>query len=475
VIDDTRASRGSLVIALLALALAGFASCRAREGTTDGHIDAATWSVAVARLDRLPALPAPWPGLPFWIGGWVGPPARALDVPTWRTFREAGFDISIGPLEDRYRRADNQAILAALDPLDSVFTFVRDDSLHPDETTRPGWEDRVRAIVAAYRGSRSLAGYFVADEPRSSARAGWAPAARLLGQLDPDHPAFVNFVGVLPTEALDAAAQARWRADLTASLVEGDLPFFSVDAYPFPTAGGERAHFLVTLREAARVSHETSRPFAAVLQFTGHGELKAASEAEASYQAMEALAHGASGVVWFTYWTPNPDEEPWRWHDGAIAYDGTPTGRYPILQRLNRSVRSLAALRGDRPFLVSHLGSGLPAGLVPDSPSRVPLLDSLSGPSASVGFSGESPGGERRYVLVHRDRNAGGDYRLRFDSTVDSARVLGVSSGTPAAVVGVGPGPGLAFRLEPGGAAVLSAWRSSDGSNRRSSSRSDTR
>jgi len=242
-------------------------------------------------------------------------------------------------------------------------------------------------------------------------------------------------------------------------------------------AGGERAHFLITLREAARVSHETSRPFAAVLQFTGHGELKAASEAEASYQAMEALAHGASGVVWFTYWTPNPDEEPWRWHGGAISYDGMRTDRYPLVQQLNRSLRRLAALRGDRPFLVAHLGGGLPAGLVPGSPSRVPLLDSLTGPSASVGFTGESPGGERRYVLVHRDRNVSGDYRLRFDAAVDSARVLGLSSGTlPAGLVaGTGPGPALAFRLEPGGAAVLSAWRSSAGSSRHNSSRSGTR
>ena len=474
--DARTTTRGSLAIALLAVSLAAFASCRARERTIDGTPDAGEWSIAVERLDRLPALPSPVAGLPFWIGGWVGPPVGALDAGTWRTAREAGFDVSMGPLEDRYRRADNVARLAALDGQDGSFVFVRDDSLHPDETTRAGWEERVRAIVRAYSGSRSLAGYFVADEPSPKIRSGWAPAARLLRELDPAHPAYVNFLGLLPGQPLDPAAHARWRADVASGIVEGDLPFFTVDAYPFPVQGGEQPHFLSTLREAALVSHEIARPFGAVLQFTGHHQMRAVSEGEARYEAMQALAHGACCVIWFTYWTPNPDEEPWRWYGGAIEYDGARSDRYALVRGLNRSLRRLAALRGDRATLVAHLGAGLPEGLVADPLSRVPLLDSLAGPAASVGFGGESSAGERRYVIVHRGTTEPGDYRLRFSAVVDSARVLGVSSADAGPTAATpGPGPALALRLEPGGAAVIATWRSPAGSNRSTPSRSDSR
>jgi hypothetical protein len=465
---------GSFALAVLAVALAAFASCRAREGTFDGGFDPDDWAAAVSRLDRLPQLPSPVAGLPFWIGGWVGPPVDAVDPATWRTFREAGLDISMGPLEDRFSRPANLARLAAVDSLEaSLFTFVRDDSVHPDETTRPGWEQRVEAIVGAYRGHRSLAGYFLADEPSPADRGLWSPAARLLRRLDPAHPAYVNFVGLLPREATDRAAREHWRDQIAASVRDGDLPLFTFDAYPFLENGTERATYLATLREAARVSHETQRPFGAVLQFTGHGDLRAVTAEEASYQAMEALAHGASCVIWFTYWTPNPDDGPWRWHDGAITYDGTRTLRHDLLSEVNGRVRGLAGHRGAGPMLVVHVGGGLPAGLEDDPLTVVPDVDSLSGAPLSIGFGGTGVSGTRTYFVVNRDTRVQRSIRLRMSSAVDSLRFVANLPGGDAPFlehVERGPGPAVTLTLEPGAGAVVTAWR-----RPRSSSRSDTR
>jgi hypothetical protein len=453
---------GGRAAAVLFIALAAFASCEAREGTLGGSRGGdESWAAARARLAVLPDLPAPLPGRPFWIGGWVGPPVAARDAETWRTFAEAGIDVSMGPLEDRYVRADNVARLAALDARpESLWTFVRDDSLHPDEAIRPGWERRIEAIVAAYGGARSLAGYFLADEPAPAERGRWTPAARLLRRLDPAHPAYVNFVGILPRDFASEGARARWREEMKAAVIEGELPLFTVDAYPFGRDGGESGHFLATLREAAHVSHATARPFGAVLQFTGHGPLRAATPAEASYQAMEALAHGAACVIWFTYWTPDPSEEPWRWHDGAVAYDGSRTARHGVLAAVDAGLRMLARARGARPMLVAHLGGDLPAGVVRDDPSVVPGVDSLGGGPASLGFSAADAGGARRYVLVHRGRNAPATYRVRFTGAVDSARVLArwPAEGDQAATAAPGPAPQLEVRLAPGGAAVIATW-----------------
>jgi len=364
------------------------------------------------------ATPAPIGTNGFWIAGWVGPPPALRDAAAWRAHAAAGLDVSMGPLEDRYRRADNLARLAFLDSLraadgDSTvpFVFVRDDSLHPDEATRPGWERRVEAIVRAYAGSRSLAGYFLADEPRLADSAGWAPTARLLRRLDPAHPAYVNFLPIRQEDAARPEARAGWSNAIARTLATGRLGLFTFDAYPFPVGGGERPHFLATLRAAADLSRSGAIPFGVVLQWTGHGQLRSATRAEALYQATQALVHGAAGITWFTWWTPNPAEEPWRWRDGAIAYDGTRTARADTLAAVNRRVRAIAAARGPGPMRAVHVGGGLPHGLDPSFevgsrlPPEAPVTRVIGGP-ATLGWtlSTHSASAPTKCVLANRDR-----------------------------------------------------------------------
>jgi len=457
------------VVVIAAVAIALFAATRARKGAR--RIAAAPGVVDVeADLATLPALPSPLGDRAFWIGGWVGPAAGDCDPVTWRTHAAAGLDVSMGPLEDRFRRADNVARLALLDSLRDAdvrgheasgvpFVFVRDDSLHPDETTRPGWEMRVRAVVRACGGSRSLAGYFLADEPRPADLASWAPAARLLRRLDPAHPAYVNFLPIPARDAADATARARWRADVTRAVTAGELALFTFDAYPFG-AGDEQPHFLATLREAARVSHATARPFGVVLQWTGHAALRAVTAEEALYEATQALAHGASGITWFTYRTPNPDEEPWRWHGGAIAYDGTRTARFDTLAAINRRVRALAGARGARPMRAVHFGGGLPAGCVDleDMRAMAAMVEisgvaSVTGGPGTIGFTAPAVDGEVRYVLANRDRTRARTFTVTFAP----------------------PAPPRDFTLAPGDAVVFTARTAPPAPDPRTPSRSDRR
>ncbi|MEO6463673.1 MAG: hypothetical protein ABIP29_11415 [Candidatus Eisenbacteria bacterium] len=377
-------TRGALALAVFAAGLATFASCRAREGVRAEHDPVASgWSAEVARLDSLPALPSALPGREFWIGAWVGPPPAANDAATWRRYAAAGLDVTMVPLEDRYRRADNLARLAVLDLLraagtDSILAIVRDDALHPDETTRPGWEARLDSVVAAYAGFHSLAGLMLADEPVPAALAQWAPLARRIAHLDPVHPAYVNFAGLSYAASVDAAARQRWQDDLVHAVEEADLRFFTVDSYPFRPEG-ETANYLASLRETARASHATARPFGFCLQWTGHGPLHPPTAAEASYAAMQALGHGATSLVWFTYWTPNPREEPSFWHGGAVEYDARSSARHDTLAALDRVVRRVAAWRGPRPMLVVHAGGGLPQGLRDDVGRVVPGVRTIEG------------------------------------------------------------------------------------------------
>jgi hypothetical protein len=460
-----------MVIATLAAALAVFATFRARE-TSRGEAapapDAAgvSWALEQARLDSLPPLPAALPRRPFWIGAWVGPPAAANDAATWRRYAAAGLDVALAPLEDRYRRVDNAARLALLDTLrvdgaggfDSLFAFVRDDSLHPDETTRPGWEERARAVVAAHAGSRALAGLLVADEPPPGTLATWAPLARHLGRLDPARPPYVNFAGLSYADAADGGGRARWREDLVRAVREAELAHFTVDVYPFRPEG-ETSNFLVTLRETARASHATRRPFGFVLQWTGHGPLKVPTAEEASYLALEALGHGATAVVWFTYWTPDPREEPWRWKGGAIEYDGRVSARFDTLAALNRKVRRVAAWRGPRPMLVVHAGGGLPRGFVEPHGRAAPDVGITAPGPVSLAFGGREPGGTRRYLLIDRSRATGNRARLEFAPSVGALEVSRFGEDARTERIERAPGRplGLDLDLEPGGAVGIVA------------------
>ena len=444
-----RTPRGAIVLAVLAAALAVFAACRAREETGD-------------RFSARAALP-PIAEAPFWIGVWVGPPALDRDPVTWRRLVNAGIDVSMGPLEDRYHRVDNLARLAFLDTTRSLSgpvmrTFVRDDSLHPDETRRAGWRERVAAIVRAYGGARSLGGYFLADEPRPDDVATWAPLARELRRLDPAHPAFVNFAGVPPGDASNRAARARWRQAVERAVREGELASFTVDAYPFGVDGRERPHFLATLQDAAAVSRDTGRPFGVVLQWTGHGDLKAATTGEARYQAMQALVHGASCVIWFTYWTPNPNEDPWYWHDGAVAYDGTPTARLDTLAEINGSVHFTAGMRGSFGFSryeTMHFGGELPVGFLDELPRKLPRVAAVDGGPCTIGLdaaSAESTG--VLYLIANRDWDKVRTFTVQFDSTVTQ---IGSTSELESTSGRTATGLWWTGALKPGGAAVISA------------------
>ena len=195
------------------------------------------------------------------------------------------------------------------------------------------------------------------------------------------------------------------------------------------------------------------------------------------YQAMEALAHGASNVTWFTYWTPNPSTVPGGWQGGAITYTGERTDRLPLVAAVNADLRAVATERGPGPMLALHLGADLPTGIAPGSPAMIPHVRGSEGRALSVGFGAEDARGERRYVLVNRDRSNPDACSLQFDGSVDSARVLARSSPPGSAVFAAvhGPGPAVQVTLEPGGGAVIATWRSPGGTSPRTPSRSDTR
>ena len=397
----------------------------------------------------------------FYIGAWCGPPARSIDAGSFERFHGAGLDLSVIPLEDHYQRRDNLARLALLDTLGEaapprpppIHAFVRDDSVHWDETNRPGWRERIARSVVAYRSHPSFAGYFVADEPVAAHIEHLAAVTGALHDEDSTHPAYVNFGG--PAETATSLDLARWRSFVARTIVAGRLQLFTVDRYAFHREGEDNS-FLVSLANAAAVSRGLDVPFGFILQLTAHGPFVSPTPAMLRYEAMEAIAHGASGIIWFTYWSPNPAEEP-HWRNGIVDYEGRPTFQYEAVRDVNAAARVLGFWLAGKPTLVAHLGGSLPPGVA--AGSAVPGLRAASGGPISIGFTAElqtEPFLLRQLLVVNRDLIRHRAVDLEFDDSVLDMQAQQYSLPGSISSMAWTPGGKLHLELEPGeGRAVL--------------------
>jgi hypothetical protein len=399
-------------------------------------------SLDTPRHGREPANWTPFvrPAPPFFIGAWVGPRTNA-PAAEWRRFKDAGLEVSFRPLEDPNDRAANVRTLARLDSL-GLSMLPRDGAVDPDETERPGWRERVHDVVEAYKSHRSTFGYFVADEPGGKAIDSSIRLAAAFHEEDPARSAYVNLLPV------DEAAQQRWRDLATRFITEGKVSLWSWSAYS-QRRSGEDATFLLTLRNALEVGRATGVPAIAILQFTGFLDLDPMPRAQMDYESAEAIAHGARGIVWFTWWTPNPQGPEGPWSGGAVEYDGTPSARADTLTLVNARARRLAALFPCAPPpRVAHFGSPMPRGSFVRS-DRIRGLVGVDGGPATVAASGD----RSRWLVINRDRSRAHTLTVRLDHSTGVASVIEPDS---ARTHVVDPKRrSIVLALEPGGSALL--------------------
>jgi hypothetical protein len=166
------------------------------------------------------------------------------------------------------------------------------------------------------------------------------------------------------------------------------------------------------------------------------------------YVAAEAIAHDARGIVWFTYWTPNPTEAIYHWKGGAIEYDGTPSPRADTLAAVNARARALAAAfrRQGNPARVAHFGSPMPRGSFVRA-DRIPGLRGVDGGPATVASHGGS------WLVINRDRTHARTLTLFLKPAVG---VVSVTEPDSTHASPVDPARrSVVLALEPGGSVVL--------------------
>src|SRR5579862_1094629 len=276
-----------------------------------------------------------WTPKSFPISFWCGPPDPYITPERYRQVADAGFNLLMPPCEgpstaERNRRILNTARGAGLK------AFLQDDRMPMAITGIPDARKRLDAIVSDYSRHAAFGGYFVTDEPSVSAFAGLAEIVAYLRSKDPNHPAYIN---LLPTYAEDHQLGATSYEQYVQQFVDTVHPFaISYDHYHFLKTG-DRPGFFENLRIVRQVAGQSMLPFWQIVLATQHGGYRSLTEAEKRWEAMQSLAYGATGILYFTYWTPA--DHSFQWGDAIIRHDGTPTPQYAEVKRITADVSAI--------------------------------------------------------------------------------------------------------------------------------------
>ncbi len=328
----------------------------------------------------------------------------------YREMREAGFNLSFSRFEH------NPQIDKALAACDGTGVKLIITSFELVEDTKE--------TVDRYKDNPNLAGYFLIDEPVTS----YFPALRRFRDrvyaADTTHLAYLNlfpyYVGAANVGTKTYEEYMRRFVD------EVDIPMISYDFYPIVRDNDSifvRPWFYENLETAARVARDTSRPFWSFCLATEHGPYPMPTAVHLRHEAFSALAYGAQGLQYFTYWNPKKqDSESWDYKNAPINRAGNRTGVWYLIRDLNREIQALSSVfLGAELIDVAHTDETIPEGTRPleQLPPKFSKID-----SNGIGLivSRLKNGDDNYVMLVNRDINQ--SQTIDIEMSADVRRVL---------------------------------------------------
>jgi len=384
------------------------------------------------------SVPGVWRAQPFITTFWCAPPLAALDDARLEQIATAGFTTIGAPCEGELTVASNRRALAGA-ARHNLRVWVADHRLYAAAAGDPNATAQIADVVADFRDAPALDGYVVADEPPTPAFAPVAATVIALRTADPARLAYVNLLpNYIPPALLGAASYDDY---LHRSVADLQPQLLSVDYYPFGTKK-DRSTFFDNLDAVRDASLRYDLPFLWIVLAMPHGPYRDPSEAELAWQVFHALAYGARGVSYFTYWTPHDPTGRWQQHNGIIE-NGQPTEHYAQVTRVNQVARAIGnALDGWRSIAVAdstgEIGAPFPIG----------PIEAIDGGRFSVGLFANATGGLAA-LLVNRDYGepAVAALRLRDGAAPPEAFDAGDAHWRRDG--------GIAFPLAPGAAQLL--------------------
>ena len=371
----------------------------------------------------------------FEVGFWLGPPEKFTTLERYQEIKDAGFTIAFPPLHTPGVEM-NRKILDFCRQV-GLKAMIADQRMVPS-LDAPDAKAKLDAIVKDYGDHPALYGYFVVDEPSAAAFQKLGAVVAYLKEKDPKHPAYINLFPTYgpPFDQHGTATYEEYVERFTKAVKPAVL---SYDHYPF-IASGDRPQYCPNLAIIRHSALKAKVPFWQIALCVQHYDYRHLTEPELRYQAMQTLAFGGRGLMWYTYWYPG-EPNPTVAH-AMINHDGSRDPHYDMIKQINADARAIGdELLHLKSFAAYHVGEPVEFRL--PQTSFEPVDVEANGP-VTVG------------VFHHRDGRwltlvASRDYRKPV--TVKVGRVSGVFD--PATKKwSASPSP-TSVELPPGGAKLF--------------------
>ena len=380
---------------------------------------------------------------PFFLSYWAGPP---IEDARYAEIREANFTVA-SPGGGSSPEA-NRAILDLCRKHD-LKALIYDSRINGADPAAPDFAARIDAAVADYAGHPALYGYHLIDEPGAAEFPRLAAIVARLKEKDPGRLAYINLFPNYATAGQLGNPSYEEHVDAFCKTVKPEI--LSYDHYALlDPAQPPRPEVFPNLDVVRRKGLEYGIPFCAVVLSTPHGPYRNPSEADLRWQAWTALAYGAKGISWFTYWTPKSQE--WNFHNGILDETGKRTEHYEQVKRLHGAIRAMGpTLRTLTSTAVYAAGTKLP-GVEPWPEAGAAPVARVEGGPFLVGFFVDYAG-TAHATIVNVDFRAPATAKLTLSDKPRGLRAERFDPATsawtpwPEGGVPIAPGDGVLLRI----------------------------
>ena len=324
ILDNPKPPKTMKKTLLLVLAIAAFCMAGCCEKQTQ------TTEVATPKIESTGELP---------ILAWHSIPADSTTLERFLEMKDIGINTHFSgyPDADAMERALDLAEQAGI----KIIISCPELSEEPEKT------------VIRFMNHPALAGYFLRDEPNTSAFPELAAWAKRIRATDDNHFCYLN---LLPTYApLDMLQAESYRDYVHRFDQEVPLQLLSFDHYPI-VGDHYRPDWYENLEIFSDEARKAGKPFWAFALATAHDPYPIPDLSHLRLQMYSNLAYGAQGLQYFTYWTPGKNPN-WNFHHGPIGLDGKRTDVYDKIKTLNTELQALSGVfLGAEVISVRHTG-----------------------------------------------------------------------------------------------------------------------
>ena len=282
------------------------------------------------------------------IAVWGAVTDKTLNEEWFRNIRGCGANLAISALTDSAAIVRSLELAQKADVGVILFSWAIHNTI------------KAPALIRAIRGYKSLAGYYLADEPTADKFSSLLAVRNMVYTMDTTHLAYVNLFPIVAPRRIQAASYTDY---VTKSVRELDRPIISYDNYPICETDGRitvRSNFYQNLEEVSQVSRSTGRPFWAYGMIKSHLVYPEPTVEHLRYETFNALAYGAQGIQYYRYMVYD-SENP----DSTIApamENGRLTVVWDRLRTINAEIQSYAdVFLGATVVNTGHLGT-IPEG-----------------------------------------------------------------------------------------------------------------